>query len=267
MLVSVFDFQDYREFLNAWIESQGARGIKGRLAQAANVSSTLISLVLKGDKHLTLEQAVEIGEFLGMSEQETDYFFLLVELGRAGTVKLRQKLKKKIREQQEESKKLAKRLRKDAELSEEQKATFYSSWLYSGTRILSALETHHDISSIAARLEVPPAVISRVLTFLVEAGLCKFEDGKLTYGPSYTHVAADSPYVIKHHQNWRVQGFRKMDLNDDRNLFYTCPMALSPEAAAQIRALLPKVIDEVLAIFKPSPSEEVYCFNIDWFSW
>jgi hypothetical protein len=29
-------------------------------------------------------------------------------------------------------------------------------------------------------------------------------------GPKLTHVGADSPFVIKHHQNWRLKGFNQM---------------------------------------------------------
>lgn len=267
MIISVFDYSDYRVFLNTWIDSQHKRGIKGHFSKALGISSTMVSLILKGEKQLSLEQAAEAIDYLGLKEKEADYFFLLVELGKAGTHKLRQKLKHKINESQKEAKQISKRLRKDLELTEEQKAIYYSSWVFTGIRNLSALEQFSDTSRIAERLNIPVALASKTLDFLISNGLCKFENGKLSYGPAYTHVASDSPFVIKHHQNWRVRGFQNMELNEDKNLFYTCPMSLSKEAADQVRSQLLKAIQEIWKTVEPSKSEEVYCFNIDWFKY
>ncbi len=267
MITSVFDFTDYREFLNTWIENQKTKGLKGRLAEAMNISSTMMSLILKGDKHLSLEQAAEACDFFGFKDKESEYFFLIVEYGKAGTHKLQQKLKLRITEQQNEARKISKRLKKDKELSEEEKAVFYSSWMYSGIRNLSALEQYHDVASIAARLNIPIANANQVIEFLVANGLCKFDNNRLTYGPAYTHIASDSPYVIKHHQNWRLRGMQAMDITDDKNLYYTCPMSLSKQTAEEIRAMLVSFIQEAWKKIGPSASEEVYCFNIDWFKY
>lgn len=267
MVISVFDFDDYREFLNSWIDAQSVRGLRAQLAQALGVSSTLVSLILKGDKHLSMEQAAETVDYLGLQERETDYFFLLVEFGKAGSHKLRQKLKQKMNQQKAESKQLGKRLKKDLELSETKSAIYYSSWVYTGIRNLTALEEHNDVMSIAQRLNLPPATVHRALDFLLEGGLCKQEKGKITYGPAYTHVGQDSPFVTKHHQNWRFRGVQQMDLRNETDLFYTCPMSLSQGAEEEVRNLLLKAIQEVLKITTPSKSESVRCLSIDWFKY
>lgn len=267
MLISVYSFQDYREFLNTWIDQQQVKGLQGRLAQAMNISSTMISLILKGEKHLSMEQAAEASDFLGLKDKESEYWFLIVEYGRAGSQKLQQKLMHRIVELQNESRRISKRLKKDAELNDEQKAIFYSSWMYSGVRNLSALEQFHDVTSISQRLNIPISSVSQVVDFLVTHGLCKIQNDKLTYGPAYTHVASDSPFVMKHHQNWRVRGLQMMDLVEDKNLFYTCPMSLSKETAEEVRSMLVSFVQEVWKKVGPSPSEEVYCLNFDWFKY
>lgn len=267
MVISVFEYNDYRVFLNSWLNAQSTRGLKGKLAEAMGVSSTLVSLILKGDKQLSLEQAMEASEYIGLNEKEADYFFLLVELGRAGSHKLQRRLSQKVEQQQKEAKQIGKRVKKDLELNDEQKAIYYSSWLYTGIRNLSALGKFHDVSSIAKRLNVSPANIHRIIEFLLEAGLCTSKDGLLSYGPSYTHISHDSPFVNKHHQNWRFRGINQMDMRSEDNLFYTCPMSLSAEAANEVRDLLLKKIQEVLKIVGPSTSEEVRCLNIDWFEY
>jgi uncharacterized protein (TIGR02147 family) len=264
-MISVYDFKDYREFLNTWVDSQDIRGIKGRMAEAIGVSSTLISLILKGDKQLSMEQASEACDYIGMNERETDYFFLLVEYGRAGSHSLKQKLLKRLKDQQQQAQKISNRVKKDTDLTDQEKAIYYSSWIYTAVRNLSALGEHNDVQSIAQRLNVAPAVAAKAVDFLIAHGLCEWKDGKLHYGHGYLHVDADSAFVVKHHQNWRLRGFQTMDQYNDKNLFFTLPMSLSKEAVIEIRQILPKVIDQVLKIMGPSPSEELYCFNIDWF--
>lgn len=267
MLISVFDFEDYRQYLNTWIDAQSARGMKAQLAQALGVSSTLVSLMLKGDKHLSMEQAAETVDYLGLQDKEADYFFILVEYGKAGSHKLRQRLKQKIQQHKSESKQLGKRLKKDLELSESQSAIYYSSWIYTGIRNLTALEQHHDVMSLSQRLNLPPSSVNKALDFLLDTGLCKIEKGRITYGPAYTHVNQESPFVNKHHQNWRFRGVQQMDVRLDSDLFYTCPMSLSFEAEEVVRNLLLKTIQEILKIVGPAKSEEVRCLNIDWFKY
>lgn len=225
----------------------------------------MISLILKGDKQLSQEQAHDVCEFLGLNDKESEYFFLLADYGRAGTQKLKQRLLKRLKELQEQAKKISRRVKKDTELTDQQKAIYYSSWIYTGIRNLSALDKYQDANAVAERLNIAPAVAKKVIDFLIEHHLCHWQNGKLSYGHQYIHVDSDSPFVVKHHQNWRLKGFQSMDQYNEDNLHYTCPMSLSKEAAAEIRALLPKVIEEVLKIMKPSPSEETYCFNMDWF--
>lgn len=268
-MISIYDFTDYREFLRAWLASAktNQRGGQGRLATAVGVSSTMMSLIFKGQKQLSMEQASDAADFLGLNEKESDYFFLLVEFGRAGSFKLQQKFKKRIKDQQDLSKKISRRVKKDIELTDEQKAVYYSTWLYTGIRNLSALGEFNDLHSMAKRLNLPAPVIAKALEFLIENSLCLKENSQLTFGPAHTHVDSDSPYVTKHHQNWRLRGFQFMDTQNEDDLFYTCPMSLSKEAVEEVRRLLPKFIEQILKIVGPSPSEKVYCFNMDWFEY
>lgn len=267
MLVSVFDFEDYRAFLNTWIDQQSLRGVKSQISQALGVSSSLISLILKGEKQLSPEQALDAADFIGLNEKETDYFLLLVELSRAGTLKLKNRLKTKIKQTHKESQQLSKRLKKDLELNDEKKAIYYSSWIYTGLRNLIALEKHHDVAGMAYRLGVPTSTINQCLEFLIENSLAITKNSKITYGPTYTHVGQDSPFVNKHHQNWRIKGIQQMDAKNETDLFYTCPMSLSEKDGLELRSYLLKVIQEVLKTVGPSPSEEVRCLNIDFFKY
>ncbi|MCM2280353.1 MAG: TIGR02147 family protein [Bdellovibrionaceae bacterium] len=267
--MSIFEFTDYKAFLKGWIAGRpkNGRGESTRMAHALGVSSTMVSQVLSGDRHLNLELADALADHLGLNEKEAEYMFLLVDYERAGTARLKARLRRRIEQAKKEAAVLANRIQKDKELSPEVMAVFYSSWLHSGIRNLSAVPGFNDVDTIAQRLTVPKAVVAQIVDFLLQHGLCVIENGKLTYGPSWTHIPATSPLIAKHHQNWRLRGFAKMDSRSDDDLFFTSPISLSVEAATEIRAMLPTMIERVQKIVRPSPSETIRCLNIDWFEY
>ena len=265
----IFDFIEYREYLAAWIKGLGehAYGFKGRVAKALGVSSSLVSQVLGGEKSFTADQASDLCDFLGLNEIESDYLQLLVELDRSGNVKYREKISRRIEQLRAQASRIGKRVPRHKELTDEQRAIYYSSWLYTGVRNLSALPNVRSADAIAERLRLEPATVNRVVRFLIENGLCREEAGALTYGPASVHVDKDSPFANKHHQNWRIQAMQQMERKRDEDVFFTGPMSLSAEAAAQIRRLLPDMIQTIMKISGPSPSETVACLNIDWFGY
>ncbi len=265
--MKVFEFKDYKEFLNQWIQEQ-ARGGHGQIRKMAThlrVSTSLLSQVLKSDKHLSLETAAELTDYLGLNEKESEYFLLMIEHQRAGAFKLKKILEKQLNRAQQQASQLENRLQKDRPLTDEEKMQFYSSWLYSATRILSALPDVNNAKAVSERLNIPLTIANGIVQFLLEKNLCTIKAHKLTYGAYRTHVGKDSPFVVKHHQNWRLRGFQNMELRRDEDLFFTQPMALSFAAAEKIRLMLPGIIEQIHSITGPSESETARCLNIDWF--
>lgn len=267
--MSVYEYTNYKKYLSEWIHKQpkAGRGQLRKMALHLSVSTTLLSQIMNADKHFSLETATEVSEFLGLSEKESEYFILLIEYNRAGSYKLKKLLERKVIREQTIATQISQRLKKDRELSNDEKMQFYSSWLYSAARLMTALPEFPDTKAISLRLGRPNKQISQIIEFLIENGLCRIEKNRLTYGTYSTHVPKDSAFVIKHHQNWRLQGFNIMEQRRDEDLFFTQPMALSKEAAIQIRKMLPGIIEDIHKIAGPSNSEEVRCLNIDWYDW
>ncbi len=266
-MTSIYEYWNYREYLQGWLENQRTRrhGLKGQIAAALGISSSLISQILKGEKSLTSDQASDLADFLGLNQMESDYLHLLVEFDRAGNPRYREKIKLKIQSTQLKSQQIGNRVPRDKELSAEQKTVYYSSWLYSGVRNLTAVPGFGQIRNLAEYLDCEPRVISQIIQFLLENGLCREQDGKITYGPSSTHVDKNSPFVNQHHQNWRQKGIEQMHKRREDDFFFTSPLSLSMEAEKQIRMLLLSTIQSALKISGPSPSETVACLNVDFF--
>lgn len=266
-MTSIYDFKDFRKFiLKIWEDSPNkGHGQSRRLAEYTQVHTTLISQIFSGAKSFSMEQAVLAAEFLGLSESESDYFLLLVQYDRAGSKKLKEKLEKQIHQHQEKAKVFINRIQSTKVLTEEQKALFYADWVCSAIRQLTALKGFDTPEQISAYLGVPIKRTRESVQFLLEAGLCIEEKGKLKIGPQSTHLRPDSPWVRTHHANWRQKSLEKLSGDEPSKLHYTAPMTLSAQDAYKIRKMLIDFLGQVDQVIDPSPSEELHCLNIDWF--
>ena len=266
-MVSIFEFNSYRDFILTSFEKspKKGRGLSRRLAMAMSVHTTFVSQVLKGHKSFNSEQALQVADFLNLNELETEFFLLLVQWDRAGTQQLKQHLRKRIHQLQEKSRDLQHRLKAEKKLSEEERAVFYSDWVYSAVRQMTALPGSRDIAEIALALGLAKKRVREIVDFLLKSGLCIENKGRLEIGPRSTFIESSSPWIRMHHANWRHRAVDAV-MNDEKDkLHFTHPMTLSKEDAAHIREMIVKFLESVDKVVDPSPSEEVRCLNIDWF--
>lgn len=266
-MLNIYNYLDYRKFLIDWLKQQqsGGHGMKTKLAQQAGISSSMFSQVLMGNKELTLDQAAELLEMLALVTHEEDYFLQLVELSRVSNHKLKTRILNQLAEKKSKAQKLSERIQKAKELSDLEKGIYYSSWIYGAVRNLSAIDEFGTSQTIAERLQLPVALVSKVVEFLIENNLCVPENARISPGVQNTYLRPESPLVNKHHQNWRVRGFDRMELKRTTDFFLTAPVTLALEDISKVRDLLPKFVEEITKIVGPSKSEKGYCLNLDWF--
>ncbi len=234
------------------------------MAVALNVHTTLVSQIFRGNKSLSMDQAMALADYLGLSELETEYFLLLVQLDRAATDKLKSHLKKQLKRKREEGLELSHHLAKDTQLSDVDKSIFYSSWIYSALRVLTSLNSHQNIEDLAKHLDLPKAMVSNAMEFLVSRNLCISERGKFKPGHQRTHLESTSPLIARHHTNWRLKAIENFDVISSHELVYTAPLSISQKDAAAFRQKLVKLISELGGTVKDTDPESFYCFNIDW---
>jgi plasmid maintenance system antidote protein VapI len=87
---SVFDYSDYVELLKSKAGPEGTRrGVRLAMAKALECHSSYLTKVLNSTANLSLEQALKLTEYFGMTAEEAEYFLLLVEKARAGTSALK----------------------------------------------------------------------------------------------------------------------------------------------------------------------------------
>lgn len=265
-MINIYSYHDYKQCVNDWITSQPSNG-HGQLRQMANaisVNSVVMSQVFRGGRELTLEQGLALSKYIGLDASQRDYFLLLVQKDRAGNFELREIFEKQLSEIRSASQNLKSRI-KHQKFSDEEKATFYSRWFYSAVRLGISIPEFNNASAIANRLGLDRHLVGQVIEFLLHNNLIIEKKKGFDIGPQVTHIGHDSPFVNRHHSNWRMQSLIEMDKSRKDDLFYTGPMALSKKAAEKIRESVIELIEKATKEASVSDSETLRCLSIDWF--
>lgn len=266
--MNIFNFENYLEILNTWLKSQhkSGRGLALKLSQELNVSTVLVSQIFNGKRSLQEDYAYRIAKFMGLTSNEIDYFLLLVQFENAGTDAYKKHLQRKIAVIKNSSSEIKSRVSKDLEMSEEQKAKFYSHWHFSAVRLLTDIPGKNTISAISDYLNLSQEKVAEILVFLVECKMCIVENGKYKMAIRNTHLSSESPWIYSRQLQWRQKSLQSMETPNKSSFYYTGPMVLSRNDIAAIRELLVSTISKATECARKSSSEELMCLNIDWFS-
>jgi uncharacterized protein (TIGR02147 family) len=263
----IFDAKTFSGFLKKHLKTlpnQG-RGVLRGISLATGIHSTTLSQAVKGGRPFSLEQVADICQYLGLSEFETKYALLLLQSERAGTESLREFFAKELKLVRNEALEIVHVVKRDQVLSEEENAIFYSNWYYSAMAVLSSLPGLNNSTALSARSGLSKQKTNQVISFLVKSGLCIEKNGKIEPGPNSTHLEAGSPFISRHHGNWRIKAMEKHpNLDHESEMAYSSPMSLSKQDAEQIREMIVDFVKKVNKIRDPSPCEEAYFLNIDW---
>jgi len=261
---TVFEFSNYKDYLNRRLNENGARsGRRAQFAKALQCQSSFVSQVLHADLHLSLEQACRANDFLEHDAPHAHFFILLLQKERAGTAELRRYFLSQIEEILNNRKKIKSRVVITDELSDEQRARYYSHWDYSALHMALAVPTLRTPQALSRAFQMPLSRVETVLQFLVQAGMAQVVRGEWRIGAVQLHLGADSSFVNQHHSNWRLEALKRMDSTHAQHLHYSVVYTLSRDDYQRLRENLLKVIQANLEVIKPSPEEIVVCQTLD----
>ncbi len=265
--MTLFECSDERQFLREYIGRlpKNGRGEVGRIAKHLGVHSSFISQILSGTKDFNLEQAQELASYLGLNALETDYFILLVQISRAGTKKLKDYWKTKLNFIKNQSLEVASRIPQDRKLSDFECSVFYSSWLYLAIWLHCSIGEGQSLEMISKRFDVPRARVSEILEFLVETQLCIHKGDLYLMGPQLIHLDRTSPFLTKHHINWRVKAVQRTEDIEAEELMFTSPISISRKNFAVLREQLITFIKSTSDLVSKSSPEDLACLNLDLF--
>lgn len=265
--MSLFEHKDYRSYIRDYIRAlpKKGRGELLRISQHLKMNSTLLSQIMSGLRDFNPEQAYALSVYLGHSETEMEYFSLLVQHERASTVELKKYIVRKLGAIKNEALKLSQRIVHEKKLADQERAVFYSSWIYSAVHLFtSTSEKGVTLEAIASRFRLTKSKSAEILRFLTASGICREDQGRYTMGVQSTFVERGSPFLLKHHSNWRVKAIQKSESLSDAELMYTGQFSLSRKDFELLRERFTQLLKETNSLIKDSKAEEIACLNLDW---
>ena len=263
---SVFDFNDYKDFLRAVFSTTGeGRGKRAQLAHALRCQSAFVSQVLNGNVHFSFEHIIEVARFLQLAEDESQFLLLLAHHARAGSHHLREVYQSQLDAIRRQRETIRKRMKLDEGLKEQQQAQYYKSWVPAAVHIALSIPRFRTPEALARRLRLPINVIQEALTFLLEVGLAVRNESGYQIGTARIHLGTESPLLPNHHTNWRIQAVQSFSRKSKSDLHYSAVVSLSHEDRSKIQEVLLSALDRSEKILKDSPEEELFCLTMDFF--
>ena len=264
----ITNFKNYKLFLKRTLSNfpKNGRGQARRLAEHLGVAPVVVSQILTGERHFTVDQAIKIAEYLMLDENSKEYFVYLVCQARADTPASRDFYGKRIEALQEEARKIRGLVAARNELTDADKAVYYSNWYYSAVRILISIPGYQNVDAIADYYGLSREKVGQIVNFLVSCGLCSNEEGLLKVGKVSTYVGEGSEFLNNHRRNWREKARERFFHSGKDDIFYSSPMSISKADAETFRTEILELIKSFSKRVAASPEEKVMCINIDWFN-
>lgn len=267
MKKNIFDFEEYKPYLEAVIQAQPLQGhgYRAKLADGIGCQRAFVSQVLQGNSHFNLEHADRVNQFLEHSEAEADFFLLLVQKARAGTPSLEKQFARQVRKVREARLVLKNRMAHETEFSSEDKQRYYSSWQYGAVRIAASVPELRTREAMAKRLRIPLARLDQILEFLVHCGFLRLEGDTYHDLANHMHLGNDSALIAKHHTNWRLRAMQSLDQDGANDLHYSTVMSISKEDANHFKKYCVEFLDSLQPKISRSKEETVCALGLDWY--
>lgn len=265
-MANIFDFKTYKDYLLALTE--GERGMLTRLAEAASCQKSYLSTCLKGKTQLTLDHAFGISEYLELSDAEKEYFLLLVEKDKAGTLALKRHLEEKIKKLSREAYRLKNQQKSAVVISDgvtPEIAFYYGSYLGTAIHMLTSVDEYQTLSAISKRLNLPAETCQVLLQQLEAQDLVKKQGTHYKWNSANIYLADNSPWIANHHQNWRLRAIDNVQKRDEEATHYSSIQSMSKDDFEKLKKKIAQFIKEFNQVADPSVPEEAFCVNIDFF--
>lgn len=259
----IFTYQSYKKFLKDFTDLQG-RGTVSKLAGAAGCDRTYLSQCLTTKVQLTPDHILGLSEYMNLSEEEEEYFLLLLLQERSASkvaqLRIKKKMDKLIQADLVLSKKISRR-EDSNEISEAQKAKYYSTWKYAAIHTLTSIKEFQTAQAIARKAQLSEIETLNILKDLAETGLVHFQNGKWIHSGKNIHIPTGSSHNAQNHINWRLKAVDSV--NDKNSIHYTTLFSLSKKDWEVLREQLLGYIDKQRDFIHASGSDEMYCFCCD----
>lgn len=263
---NIWKYKEHKDFVKDTIEN--TKGLtKSALAKACQCQSAYISQILNGHANFSIEQAISAGSYLGLLPQEQDFFILLYQENRAGTVEARSYFQNKIEISINENLTLSKHINTKTMLTKDEKTQYFSNWYYTALHLSTTLMDSPNLMEMAKMFDLSIERVTEIMDFLLKTGLVIKENNKYKPGETRLHLDSKSyltPLVHSNTRHFVIDKIAKLEQKDFAdNLIYSSTISLSHKDYLKIKEKLIKTIKEIKTTIKDSKEETLGVFNID----
>ena len=264
----IFEYDNYRTFLTDLYKSlkEETEHFSFRFfsRQAGFRSPNFLKLVMEGKRNLSPESIEKFAKGLKLNKNEADFFRSLVLLNQATTVE-----EKKFHAEAV----IRSRFYRKAYPLKQAQYDYYAQWYLIPIReLVDTIGFREDPEWIAHQL-TPPITISEAkkgLEALEQLGLIKRnEKGKLVQTDAFVSTGDEvaSASVFQYHKEMIQKGIDSLDrFPASEREISSVTVALSPQAASQVKELIQRFRKELLALANQEKnSEGVYQVNFQLF--
>lgn len=270
----LFEYSSYKTYLVDWLKSPnggGGHGSRAKLAAAIPCQLPYVAQVLNGSAQFSSEQAEAINLYLGHSDDQSDFFLILVQLERAGTLALKRRIQAQLARAKKAQLVQRERPGKLRPLSETDKTSYYDAWYTVAIHVLTSVPQFQTATSIAEHLRLDIGKVREALRFLTSRKFVKRVGERYVVGTQgIVHIAGENEQLrAKHHANWRLQAIRSLDRTRAQSghteLHYTAVVSISQADSAKVRKAFADAIAILGSLVEASAEEEVRCVSLDFF--
>ena len=262
----IWEFTNYRAYLAERLGPEGTRtGLRKKLAAAIPVHTTYVSQVLNGRMQFSLEQGESINSFFEHSDDEGEYFILLILKDRSENTKLKKRFENKIQAMRDERLNIKSRLDSTDAISEKDREKFYSSALYGAVHVLAAIPEFGTIDALSDAIRISRSRTREIVDFMIRIGVLKEINGQICSGKNHVHLGNDTELVLKHHANWRQHTISNLQFLDRDDLHYSACLSLSVQDVFKIKESILENLKKNVDVISKSKEEVGYVMCFDFY--
>lgn len=264
---SIYQYDDYKKYLVELFESKPdkGRGYRKKLAEIAQCQMGYVSHVLNGEYDFNLEHAEKIGRYLSLTDNEMNFFILLVEYKKAGSSALKDVFYRQILQRRKLVNDLKNRVKIKEKLSKESESIYYSSWIYAAIHMSLTIPFLRSPELISKYFGVTLKEVKDVLQFLEESQLIEMKNGAYVNKGVFFHLDKRSPQIISHHMHWRHRAIQNISKKDENSVHYSSVFTVSEKDYLKLKKMMGDFLESITKVIKPSPEEKCVAFALDYY--
>lgn len=242
---AIYGFSEYRDYLKwALSAEQLGRGGRQNVATFLRCQPSFISQVLSGRNDLSLEHAYRLNLFFKHSKAESEYFMLLVQIGKAGSVELKNFFLEQLERARRENLQVGKVVQ-NLELNEANILRYFSSFLSVASHLLVSIPAYQSEKALREKLGASERDLGDALDFLEGAKLIKRIGEKIVTGEAHIHIRKTSPYAAFASQQIRLHMLQLQNIRNDKSLLFGTHFTISKQGLARVRQKMLDFIGEL----------------------